>query len=182
MKPRADSLRSEEFRGTIWRALLTVWLAHTLASLAHAATTQIHSVSVTPAAITFPANDPDLASVPGNVSGTVTFRTTGGALDRTWRVDVQATATNMANCPSTIPVSKIRVSCVSATSDNGGTASCGAPFDLSTTAQTIASGTEGTGNATPYVVTLNFSFQDSWRYIATTSPCTVNLTYQIIAN
>ena len=57
-----------------------------------------------------------------------------------------------------------------------------APFDLSTTAQTIASGTEGTGNATPYVVTLNFSFQDSWRYIATTSPCTVNLTYQIIAN
>ncbi len=180
MAPRSDSLRGES-RGTIWLALLMVWLAHALAPLAHAAT-QIHSVSVTPAAITFLANDPDLAFVPGNVSGTIAFRTTGGATTRTWRVDVQATTGNLASCPSTIPVSRIQVSCVSATSDNGGTGSCGAPFSLSTTPQTIASGTEGTGNATPYTITLNFSFQDSWQYIATTSPCTVSLTYQIVAN
>jgi hypothetical protein len=162
--------------------LLAMVTTQLLVPVVQAATTQIHNVSVTPAAITFLANDPDLASVPGSMSGTITFRTTGGALDRTWRVDVQATSPDLLSCPNTIPISRIRVSCVSATADEGGTGACGSPFSLSTTAQTVASGTEGTKNATPYVVTLNFSFQDSWRYIATTTPCTVNLTYQIIAN
>lgn len=46
----------------------------------------------------------------------------------------------------------------------------------------IASGNEGTGNAVPYLATVNFTLQDSWRYIATNTACTVNLSYQIIAN
>lgn len=74
------------------------------------------------------------------------------------------------------------MTCVSASASNGGTGGCSAPFNLSTGLQTIAGGTEGTGNATPYTVVANFSFQDSWQYIATNSPCTVSLSYQIIAN
>jgi hypothetical protein len=33
----------------------------------------------------------------------------------------------------------------------------------------------------PYIIIINFTFQDSWRYIATNTPCSVSLTYRIIA-
>jgi len=156
-----------------------VWQAFTLPVLA---ATQIHNISVTPATILFAANDPDTPTVPGNVSATINFRTTGGNNLRNWRVDVQAAGGgNLANCPRSIPVSQIRVTCVSATAATGGTGGCAAPFNLSSGSQMVASGTEGSGNASPYAITVNFSFQDSWQYIATNSPCTVTLSYQIIA-
>lgn len=147
------------------------------------AITKLHNVVATPATIVFAANDPDTPTVPGNVTATISFRTTGGDLLRTWRLDVQATGGgSLANCPRSIPVSRIRVTCVSATADNGGTGVCAAPFNLSTGLQTLANGTEGTGNASPYAITVNFTFEDAWQYIATNSPCVVNLSYQIIAN
>ena len=177
---------STPLRNRVWFRLLSwslvsvlVWQAFTLPVLA---ATQIHTISATPATILFAANDPDIPTVPGNVSATIAFRTTGGDLARNWRVDVQAAGgANLANCPRAIPVSRIRVTCVSAISDNGGTGGCAAPFNLSSGPQMVASGLEGTGNAVPYTITINFSFQDSWQYIATNSPCTVTLSYQIIA-
>jgi hypothetical protein len=146
------------------------------------AATRIHNQIVTPSTLVFLATDPDTPLVPGNVSASVAFRTTGGSTANTWRVEVQATGGgNMLNCPNSIPVSRIRVTCVAATAE-GGTAACGAPFALSTALQTVATGTEGSGNARPYTITLNFTFQDSWQYIATNTPCAVNLSYRITAN
>lgn len=170
------------FRLLFWLlAFALVWQAFTRPALA--AATQLHTISATPATILFAANDPDTPIVPGNVSATIAFRTTGGDPTRNWRVDVQATGGGtLANCPRSIPLSQIRVTCVSATAANGGTGACTAPFNLSNSLQMIASGAEGSGNATPYTITVNFSFQDSWQYIATNSPCTVSLSYQIIAN
>lgn len=170
------------FRMLSWSLVLVlVWQVCTRPVFA--AATRLHNLSVTPATILFAANDPDIPTVPGNVTATIAFRTTGGDNQRSWRVDVQATGGgNLANCPRPVPVSRIRVTCVSATADNGGTGACAAPFNLSNIPQMIAGGTEGTGNASPYAIIVNFSFQDSWQYIATNSPCTVNLSYQILAN
>jgi hypothetical protein len=152
-----------------------------LGEMAHAAT-RIHNQVVTPGTLIFFATDPDSPLVPGNVAATVAFRTTGGSTSNTWRVEVQAAGGgNMINCPNAIPVSRVRVSCVAATAE-GGTAACGAPFALSTALQTVATGTEGSGNARPYSITLNFTFQDSWQFIATNTPCSVNLSYRITAN
>jgi len=143
--------------------------------------TQIHSILATPATITFLATDPDSPTL--TVPVTVQFRTTGGSNTKAWQLDLQATSgANMVGCPSAIPINKIQVSCVSSSVDNGGTGVCAAPFNLSTGLQPIASGMEGTGNAVPYQVVLNFTFQDSWRYIATNTACSVTLNYQIIAN
>jgi hypothetical protein len=143
--------------------------------------TKVHNEAVSPATITFLGTDPDSPTL--TVPVTVFFRTTGGRLTNSWRLSVQAASgSNMLNCPNSIPVDKIQVSCVSAVSDNGGTANCAAPFNLSTGLQTISSGTEGTGNATPYETVINFTFEDSWRYIATDTSCTVTLNYQIIAD
>ena len=145
------------------------------------AATKIHNSSATPVTVTFLGIDPDSPTL--TVPVTISFRTTGGSTAQSWSLSVQATSgANMANCPSTIPISKIQVSCVSSSSDNGGTASCAAPFNLSTGLQTVASGNEGIGNAVPYATAINFTLQDSWRYIATNTACTVNLSYQIIAN
>ena len=162
-------------------AVLLCATSAVLAEQRAAAATQIHNQAATPATITFTGTDPDSPNL--TVPVTVSFRTTSGSNSKTWSISVQATSgANMNSCPSTIPINKIQVSCVSAASDNGGTAACAAPFNLSTGLQTIASGNEGTGNAVPYTMAVNFALQDSWRYIATNSPCTVTLNYQIIAN
>ena len=145
------------------------------------AATKIHNESASPLTITLLGTDPDSPTL--TVPVTINFRTTGGNLNNAWSLSVQATSgANMINCPSSIPVDKITVSCASSVSNNGGTANCAAPSNLSTGLQTISSGTEGTGNATPYDTVINFTFQDSWRYIATDTSCTINLNYQIIAD
>ena len=162
--------------------LSLIWMGKAFVPLALAATTQIHQATATPAIVTFFANDPDAPFVPASVSATINFRTTGGSPAKAWSLEVQAAGgPNLASCPSTVPINRITAACVSATADDGGTGSCNAPFTLSTSPQVVASGVEGTGNATPYVVIINFTFQDSWRYIATNTPCSVSLTYRIIA-
>lgn len=149
---------------------------------AAAAPTKIHNQAALPATIVFSGADPDSSSVPGNVTGTISFRTTGGEINRNWRVQVQSLSGNtFANCPRSIPVSSIRVTCASATAD-GGTAACAAPFNLSSTLQTLASGMEGSGNAKPYTINVNFVFEDSWQFIATNTACSVSLSYQILAD
>jgi len=146
------------------------------------AATKIHNQTTTPLTLTFIGADPDTPVL--SVPVTVFFRTTGAKVNGTWSLSVQAVSgPNMINCPNAIPVESIRVSCVSAVADDGAEpASCASPFNLSTGLQTVSSGTEGIGNARPYETIINFTFQDSWRYIATDSACTINLNYQIIAD
>lgn len=145
------------------------------------AATKVHNQSASPMSITLIGADPDSPTL--TVPVTISFRTTGGRLSNNWSLSVQAASgPNMTNCPSSIPIDKVQVSCTSSVSDNGGTATCAAPFNLSTGLQTISSGTEGTGNAVPYDTVINFTLQDSWRYIATDTACTINLNYQIIAD
>ena len=145
------------------------------------AATQIHQQAVSPTTITFTGTDPDSPNLTVPVS--LTFRTTAGANNLTWQAAVQATSgANLVGCPNTIPIGKIQVSCSSTSVANGGTGVCSGSFNLSTGLLTIASGLEGTGNATPYTVNLNFTLTDSWRYIATNTSCTVSLNYQITAN
>ena len=145
------------------------------------AATQIHNQSVTPLALTFLATDPDVPVL--TVPATISFRTTGGNNTRTWSLSVQATSgANMINCPNPIPISAVQARCISASVANGGTGTCSAPFSLSTGLQNLAGGREGTGNAVPYTIVVEFRFVDSWRFIATNTACTINLSYQIIAN
>lgn len=162
--------------------LMAIWLG---LSIEGRAATRIHSPAATPLTITFSANDPDNPTVAGNSAATITFTTTSGSNTNAWQVQVQATSANFASCPNALPVSKVTVTCVSATVGNGGTAACSAPSALSTTLRTVASGLEGSGGGnTSYSVTLSFTFTDSWGYIATPSgaPCTIGLNYVITAN
>lgn len=149
------------------------------------AATSILTQSASPLTITFSANDPDTPTVSGSSSATITFSTNGGKNGNTWTVQVQATTANFGSCPSTVPVTQVTVSCASATvGGGGGTGACFPSGTLSTALRTVASGTEGAGGGQTYTVTLNFTFTDSWGYVATPSgaPCTISLNYLITAN
>jgi hypothetical protein len=53
---------------------------------------------------------------------------------------------------------------------------------LSTSSQTVANGTEASGQ-TLYTVNLTFTLTDSWKYIAELSPqCSLSLTYNAVFN
>ncbi len=94
-------------------------------------------------------------------------------------MSVQATASTFSGC-STVPVSAVTVACATASVDGGGgTGSCGAPFTLSTVAQQVAGGVEGDGTQF-YLVQLNYTLAESWRYVASPS-CAVTLTYTVNA-
>lgn len=135
------------------------------------------TLTVSPATISFSATNPGTVPV---VSGSSTVKATwtaqGSGGTNTWTLTVRAAASTFTNC-ATVPVSAVTVSCSAASISGGGTAGCGGSFPLSTTAQTVASGTDSNVNRN-YSVTLNFTLADSWSYIAETSPaCTLSLTY-----
>lgn len=148
------------------------------------AATSIPSSSAVPATIIFTANNPTSNPTDsGSSAATISFTTTGGANARTWSVQVRATSANFGSCPSTVPVTQVTVSCGSATvSGGGGSGSCGGSFNLSNALQTVASGSEGTGANRAYMVTLSFTFTDSWAYLPQASACTLPLSYTITAN
>lgn len=135
------------------------------------------ALTVSPATISFSATNPGtLPVVSGSSAATASWHIY--ATGNTWDLKVQAPSPAFANCP-TVPVSAVTVSCSSATvgGATGSSAACAAPFPLSTTAQTVASGSEGTG-AWNYSATITFTLADSWQHIAETSPaCTISLTY-----
>ena len=170
------------YRGRIAAAIVLLGMNWLVFASPLRAATKIHNESATPITLTFLGADPDSPTL--SVPVTIFFRTTGGGVNNNWSLSVQAASgPNMINCPSTIPIDTIQVSCVSTLADDGDAiANCAAPFNLTTGLQTISSGTEGAGNARPYETVINFTFQDSWRYIATDTACTVNLNYQIIAD
>jgi hypothetical protein len=137
------------------------------------------TVNVSPAAIAFSATDPDTAPVDaGSGPASITWQNldfTQGA----WSLTVQAGSAGFTNC-ATVPVSAVTVSCATVSTSIGGSGACSAPFTLSTSAQTVAGGTQSVLTYS-YSVTINFTLADNWKYIAETSPsCSLSLSY--IAN
>lgn len=137
------------------------------------------TLTVSPATITFSATNPNtLPVVTGSSAATATWWASGSGNTHTWTLKVQAAASTFAHC-STVPVSAVTVTCSSAsvTAGYGATAGCAGAFPLSTTAQTVASGSDATSTL-HYSATISFTLADNWKYIAETSPaCTISLTY-----
>jgi len=134
------------------------------------------TLTVSPATITFTADNPGtLPVVAGSAATTASWTALGSG--NNWSLVVQAASPTFANC-STVPISAVTVSCSSVNVFGlGGSGSCSGSFPLSTTPQTVASGSEGLVSLT-YSVTLSFKLADSWKYIAETSPaCSLSLTY-----
>ena len=139
--------------------------------------TTISNTTVTPASITFTATNPGSLPVVGGSSGAVVSWTTAGSIFGSWNLTVSAPA-NFTSCP-TVPVSAVTVSCSSVSGGTGG--ACGGSSALSTGGVQMASGTQGLLLPGNYSVNLNFTLQDSWKYIASSS-CSLTLTYTITAN
>jgi len=134
------------------------------------------TLTVTPATIAFSATSPTtLPVVAGSSTATATW--TSISSGNNWSLTVQSGSPAFTNC-STVPVSAVTVTCSSASVVGlGGSATCAGAFPLSTTAQTVASGSEGLVSL-DYSVTIGFTLADNWKYIAETSPaCTIALTY-----
>jgi hypothetical protein len=157
---------------------MAAWI--TAAAGALMAQSRLGPIIATPAAIRFTATDPDQGAVAGTPA-TITWTVSGGSLFRTWSVSVYADRSTLNGC-GTVPTSAIRVSCSSATVSGGfGNGACAAPFSLSGTPQLVASGRQGFFTNT-YTVNVNFSFTDSWRYIASNGPsCSLTMTYSVTA-
>jgi hypothetical protein len=134
------------------------------------------TLTVSPATISFSATNPGtLPVVAGSAAATASWTALGSG--NTWTLTVQAASPTFSNC-STVPISAVTVSCSSVSVVGlGGSGTCAGSFPLSTTPQTVASGSEGLVSLT-YSVTISFTLNDSWKYIAETSPaCTLSLTY-----
>ena len=137
------------------------------------------SLSATPATISFRAANPDLVLVSGSSPGSLTWMVLGGSHLQQWTLSLQAGSSSLIGC-TTVPISAVRVNCGTATvSGVGGTGTCSGSFPLSTSAQQIASGTEGDGTQS-YSVSMNFTLAESWRYV-TNSACTITLAYTVNA-
>jgi hypothetical protein len=133
--------------------------------------TMTGSVMASPATITFTSPDPDTTPTNGNTTATISWGMSGVS---SWSLSVNAAAASFTGCPL-VPRSAVQFQCTSATPALLGNASCSAgTFTLSSSPQTIASGTvQGTGTATVIVA---FKFTDAWKYPANSS-CSLNLTY-----
>jgi hypothetical protein len=135
----------------------------------------VRNAAVSPATLTFTAISPDTSPVvSASASAVVTWSTTGNTLT-SWNLKVIAPAA-FSSCP-TIPASAVTVSCSALNAGNNAT--CGSNAPLSTTPVQMATGTDGTVSS--YSVTLNFTLQDSWQYIASSS-CSLAVSYTITAN
>jgi hypothetical protein len=134
------------------------------------------SVTVTPATITFTSPDPDTTPVNGSSTATISWKMNGGT--NSWTLGVNAAAASFTSCPL-VSLSAVKFTCSSATPGGGGspTASCASgTFTLSTSQQTIASGTHQGNGAAPFTVVVAYTFTDAWKYPANSS-CSLNLTY-----
>jgi len=149
-----------------------------------AQTTKLHSPTITPATITLSSTDPDTGTVTGSGSAVLAFRTTSGLPSRTWTVKAQATGTSFVGCPSPVPTSVVKLICTSVTVDAPGTGTCAPQITLSTSPQLLAGGVEDGKSNSLYTINFNVDvvFADAWNYIPTTTGCTANLSYEIVAN
>jgi hypothetical protein len=139
--------------------------------------TSITNAAATPATVTFTATNPDTTpSVTGSAAVAVTWQTPGNFLG-SWNLQVSAPST-FGSC-STVPASAVTVTCGSVSGGFNG--SCGTATTLSATPTQIANGIEGFFTTTSYTVSLTFTLQDSWKYIASSS-CSLSVSYLITAN
>lgn len=135
----------------------------------------VSGMTATPATIGFQATDPDNPNVSGSSPGSVTWQA-AGIIPASWSLTVQSPGSTFPGCP-TVPVSAVKVTCTGVKVTGGGNGSCGGPVSLSTSAQNLATGTEGFLNTT-YTVNLTFTLTDSWKYIAQLSPqCSITVSY-----
>src|ERR1700688_2352887 len=72
--------------------------------------TTMSAVSASPGTISFTATDPDLGSVAGNASATISWTTSGGQGGQAWNMNVHASSTSFTNC-GTVPTSAVKVTC-----------------------------------------------------------------------
>jgi hypothetical protein len=139
------------------------------------------SVTVAPATVTFNATNPTSApAVAGSGLTTVTFPDPNSTAGN-WSLSVNALAASFTNCGS-VPVSAVQVICATAAATHAGTGTCKGSFALSTSPQTVATGTVTNNSGSVSTITLNFTLADSWKYIASTaSSCSLSLIYGAIA-
>jgi len=137
----------------------------------------VTQVSVSPASLSFTAANPDSSPlVAGSSSAVVTWKTTGGSVTSPWTLRISSPDT-FSSC-ATVPASAVTVSCASITGGSGAT--CGGASTLSSSAVQIANGLQSNGSTT-YSVSLTFTLQDSWKYIAS-SLCALTVSYTVTAN
>ena len=141
--------------------------------------TAVSGLMVSPNPTSISATDPDNNPMPNSSSVTVVWTQTGGSHTGTWNVKV---ATPSSGC-ATVPISAIKVTCDSITATNtlgGWSGSCSAAAALTITGTQIASGTEGNPTSRNIIITMHYTFADSWKYVGGT--CSPVLTYTVTAN
>jgi hypothetical protein len=143
------------------------------------AVANVKNAMVTPQPLQFLSSDPDSGPVTGNSPATVSWEITGAQSTGKWTLTVQTGAASFSGCGA-VPAAALTAQCVSVAGDShGGSGRCAAPVQLSTQAVTLATGSQGNGNSW-LTVTINFTFQDGWQYVAAMNPpCTLNLSYII---
>jgi hypothetical protein len=157
-------------------ALRRTFLGAALASATLLAST-ITGPTISPSTITFSSRDPDVTPVNGSSSATVQW-TMSGNKSGNWALAVQAASSTLSGC-SAVPVGAVQFRCT-AWSATKGTGSCASgTIPLSTTSQTVASGSQE-GDPGTHTVTVAFTFTDAWKYPASSS-CSAQLTYTITA-
>lgn len=138
--------------------------------------TSITSLTAAPATLNFALVSPNNPAI-SNAS-TVSWKTGGGAANKTWTLAVAAPAASFTGCAEVTPAA-VTVTCGSVTGGTGG--ACSGTVTLTTANQTIATGNEGTGT-TSYSVSLTISIADSWTYKGHTAACTLAPNYTLTAN
>jgi len=134
---------------------------------------------INPVSLNFSSVDPDTGVA--FAASTVTWRTRFGDSGRIWRLSVQSSSVNIANCPK-IPPSAFRISCTAVSVAKHGNGVCAPALPLSTTPQVIASGNQGDHNYNS-TAEIQVQFLDSWRYPAATAPaCSLTLSYTLEAS
>ena len=142
--------------------------------------TTITGPTVSPATISFTSPDPDQTPVNGSSTATIQWTMSGNTLG-SWSLTVQSVSSSLGSCPA-VPASAVSFQCNSATPDTLGNASCSSgSFSLSTSPQTIASGTRQGAGVSPTTVTISFTFTDAWKYPASSS-CSVQIIYTVTAS
>jgi hypothetical protein len=142
------------------------------------AATTITGPTVSPSTITFSSPNPDVTPANGSTAATIQWAMAGNA-GGAWSAAVQATSSSLTGCPA-VPVSAIKFQCTSLSLATNGAGTCSSgTFTLSTSPQTVASGSKQ-GKSGNTVATVSFTFTDGWKYPASSS-CSTQLTYTINA-
>lgn len=129
-------------------------------------TMAVGTLTVSPAVVSFlatnPATDPLVAGV-APVLATLTI--TGTRPARTWTLTLAAQGPTLNSGSDTIPVDAMNWTATGQVLSGNGTVNPAVgPQALSTTNTLAASGSEGNQEPFQAVVTLNFTFTDSWSY------------------